>query len=181
MNKSFSVSAHTHNNKKRPAVTASVPGSLIRRIFILFLIAGVGLSTPVFSYKTASAATVVTQPDEYKSEISDYIETSLNEQLVAYFSGSDGTKASVGDPTKSGYRSSISFPLDFQKISGLNIQMLLEYVSEAITSNPNLCTLSTDIQTTGSYNSITLTINSVIPKGEHLQAIRGYKSFLADL
>ena len=156
---------------------------LFRCVVTLLIITGLVFTGPVFYDITSYAANVTTHQDEYKNEIADYIEKTLNEQLIARFSGSDGTKAGVADPTKAGYRSSLVFKLDLAKTNGLTIKILLDYVSEAISNNPNLCTLSTDIATSSSGvgKYLTLYVNSVIPGDEHLQAIRGYKSFLADL
>ena len=179
----FHKNKHVIIDKKNEGKHMNNNRFLFRCAITLFVITGLVFAGPVSINTPAKAANVTTQQDEYKNEIADYIEKTLNEQLIARFSGSDGTKAGVAAPTKAGFRSSLVFKLDIAKLNGFTVHILLDYVSEAITNNPNLCTLSTDIVTEPSNNgkSITLYINSVIPGDEHLQAIRGYKSFLADL
>ena len=133
---------------------------------------------------TALAARATAQVDEFENSTAAYIEKTMNKQLIAWLSGSDGTKAKVtkiNDSTQ--YKSQVTFTLNKSRVSSLNIQQLLYYVAEAIYNNPNLCTLSTDIVTNSYYssNKLELSVKSLVAKSSHASAIRSYKELLADL
>ena len=84
-----------------------------------------------------------------------------------------------GDDTVAGqYKSQIQFEFNKNKIAGMKAKDLINYVGEAIYSNPNFCMLSTDV---GVYSSGTVEVQSVIEPDKYVDAIRRYKSFLADI
>ena len=133
------------------------------------------------------AATATEQTDDYANEsIVNYFEKTMNEQLIAALSGSDGIKAVIEPADESSdegegasqYKSQISFKFDRKIIGDMMSKELINYVSEAIYSNPNLCMLSTDIRV---YSSGTLEVQSVVEPDKYAEAIRRYKGFLADI
>ncbi len=165
--------------KKRIAVI------ILSLVLSLGSIAGAFGSSGVYAY----AAEATEQTDEYAGDsLVDYVEKTMNEQLIAALSGSDGVKASIeaveevpeeGEAANvSLFKSEVQFKFDKKKIAGMKANELLDYISDAIYSNPNLCMLSTDI---GMYSTGTVEVRSILEPDEYAQAIRRYKSFLADI
>ena len=156
-----------------------------RIITILMLLAlAVGITGgPIFSADSrhfASAATATPQTDEFAgSSMRQYFNRTMNEQLIACLSGSDGKRAKIQKSGKPQYRSQISFYLDPARLTGMNVENILDYVSWAIYENPNLCMLSTNIN----YypNTGEMIVFSLVEKDKYASVIRGYKSFLADI
>lgn len=153
-----------------------------RRIVAGFLVVCLmlGIGNAVGQQPDRSAAVTAShQEDEYTSDIADYIEDTMLQELRAYFSGSNGKKAKMAKATDAGYKTAITFKFDPKKVGLIDVNAMMGYLYEVISKNPNFCTLSTSIV----WNSYTceLKVNSVIAKGKQFSAIEEYKSFLADI
>ncbi len=156
-----------------------------KRLFTLALAAcltltGILQGTPVRS----KAAKATKQTDEYAdNSYAEYFEKTMNQQLIACLSGSDGTKAKIESTSGSGFKSTIEFTFKYSKISGLNPNQILNYIEEAINDNPNFCTLSTATSTRWVSDKVYVKVKSVLKatKSTHATAIRKYKNFLANI
>ena len=139
-----------------------------------------GLASPV---PTAQAATATKQKDEYESSLATYIEQTMSHQMIAKFSGSSGTKAKIEDSTYQSYHSIVTFTFEKNKLASIATgKRILAYIAEAISVNPNLCTLSTHSRSYWSDpDVVTVEVYSLLGKDEHRTAIRQYKEFLADI
>ena len=128
------------------------------------------------------AAQATPQTDEYAdTKLSKYIETTINHQLIAALSGSNGTKAKIKATKKSYYKSQLTFTFDRNKIGWLTNAQILFYLEEAINDNPNLCTLSTEISVRWTLKTAEVTVYSMVKKKQHAATIRRYKNFLANI
>ena len=157
-----------------------VRGLLIGALALSLWVGVCGGYYPSADVPAAMAAEATAQTDEYaRNTLVRYINKTLNEQLVAALSESDGVKATIQDTQKAGYKSEVVFSLKTSRVSDLNGKDILNYVGEAIYTNPNLCILSTNI----SYVAATgrLKVYSLVQKDQYAASIRRYKSFLADL
>lgn len=131
---------------------------------------------------SAQAAQATKQYDEYNNNsLSKYIKKEMNQQLVAYFSGSSGKKAKIKKYSKEGFKSIVNFTFSAKKLKNLSNQQILWYIEEAINDNPNLCTLSTAIAPKWKDDSVIVGVKSVVKKADHAAAIRQYKQFLANI
>ncbi|MCR4605644.1 MAG: hypothetical protein K5639_06550, partial [Eubacterium sp.] len=126
---------------------------------------------------------VTPQNNEYSSSLANYVSNTMNKQLIAYFSGSDGTKATMKSTDYNQYKTAVEFKMSNSKISGMSVTVLLRYIAEAIANNPNFCTLSTEVywlaKNNKSYSIIG--VYSVIPKSLQLSSVKKYKKFLASI
>lgn len=145
------------------------------------------------------AAKSSTETDEYYSETAEYVESTLDAQMIAYMNGTSGKKAEVLSYREGiqkmrsigatearggalgGEKSWVIFTLDADKLY-MGYKDLAYYCWDGIANRENLCTLSIygSALATGDGN-VTVFFPSTLEVNEHKKYIREYKSFMAYL